>query len=519
MRRRAAAWSRQLRTLTRWLVSLDGSMSHRALRGTVWLFIGALINRVISVVKSGVLGRLLKTSDFGVMGVASVLLRWVEMFSSPGVTQALIQKRGDVSSYLDSAFVVQLARGVLLSAVVLAGAPAGAYFARTPEAVPIVRAVAVILLLRALTNPAVVYLQREMDFKREIRWRLAGSTTGLVIAVVGGLVYRNVWSMVASLIAAQFMQTVASYLVVPYRPRLRVNLAQVRELLQFGKWIYFSHILMFCNMHADALFVGRMYGASQLGLYEVGATIALVVTSTIGAQVSGVALPAFSKMHHASGSGAGRGTGDAYLRLVRTLCLLLVPVSCAMMLFAEPLVILVMGHKWAASAPVIRLTVWTGLAMALTNVTDGVFVGVGKPNITMWISLIRSVVMATLMWLLRGGGPAGVACGVMLSSLVAMGCSIFLAARILGITPRDAFRSTRLVLATSASMVAVYLVAAKPAPVVAALGVALALAVNGIVLVRLLKQELLSRTPAPQEAGAQFGQHWRHGRCKTPNSP
>jgi PST family polysaccharide transporter len=266
---------------------------------------------------------------------------------------------------------------------------------------------------------------------------------------------------------------------------------------------------MFCNMHADALFVGRMYGASQLGLYEVGATIALVVTSTIGAQISGVALPAFAKMHHASGSGAARGTGGAYLRLLRTLCLLLVPVSCAMMLFAEPLVTLVMGHKWAASAPIIRLTVWTGLAVALTNITDGVFVGMGKPNITMWISLIRSVVMAALMWLLRGGGPSGVACGVMLSSLVAMGCSVFLATRILGITARDAFRATRLVFATSAPMVAVYLVAAKSLPVVAALGVALALAVNGIVLVKLLKQELLLRTPAPQEAGAQFGRHGR----------
>ena len=467
-------------------------MGHRALRGTLWLFIGAAINRSLSIVKSGVLGRLLKPSDFGVMGVAAILLRWTEMFSNPGVTQALIQKPGDVRSYLDSAFVIQLVRGVLLSLVVLIAAPAGAYFARTPEAIPIVRSVAVILLLRSLTNPAVIHLQREMDFKREIRWRLAGSTTGLIIGVAGAIVFRNVWAMVASLIAAQFMQVVASYLVVPYRPRLRVDLARIRELLRFGKWIFLSHIIMFFNQQADALLVGRLFGAFQLGLYQIGTTIALVVTSAIGTQVSGVALPAFARMRHAPGDGVVRSTGGAYLRLLRTLCLMLVPVSCAMTLFAEPLVTLIMGPKWTASAPIIRFAVWTGLAVALTTVTSGVFIGVGRPELPMWISLGRSITMMILMGLLWKQGPAGIALGVMLSALGAMACSVLLAIRIHGLSPREVARSSRLILLVSAPILVVYFAIGRSMPVVAALATLLALAMAGLLLIRSLRKELAS---------------------------
>jgi O-antigen/teichoic acid export membrane protein len=414
------------------------------------------------------------------------------MFSNPGVTQALIQKRGDVRPYLDSAFVVQLTRGVLLSLVVLIAAPAGAYFARTPEAIPIVRSIAVILLLRSLTNPAVVHLQREMDFKREIRWRLAGSTTGLIIAVAGAIVFRNVWSMVASLIAAQFMQVVASYLVVPYRPGLRADLARIRELLWFGKWIFLSHILMFFKQQADALVVGRLFGAFQLGLYQIGTTIALVVTCAIGNQVSGVALPAFARMRHVSADGVVRSTGGAYLRLLQTLCLLLVPVSCAMTLFAEPLVTLIMGPKWTASAPIIRLAVWTGLGVALTTVTNGVFIGVGRPQLPMWISLGRSIAMLILMGLLRKEGPAGIALGVMLSALGAMACSVLLAIRIHGLSLREVARSSRLVLFASAPVLVVFFAIGRTMPVVAALATVLALAMAGLLLISSLRRELAS---------------------------
>jgi O-antigen/teichoic acid export membrane protein len=415
------------------------------------------------------------------MGVAAILLRWTEMFSNPGVTQALIQKPGDVRSYLDSAFVIQLARGVLLSLLVLIAAPAGAYFARTPEAIPIVRSVAVILLLRSLTNPAVVHLQREMDFKREIRWRLAGSTTGLIIGVAGAIVFRNVWAMVASLIAAQFMQVVASYLVVPYRPRLNLDLARIRELLRFGKWIFLSHIIMFFNQQADALLVGRLFGA-----------IALVVTSAIGTQVSGVALPAFARMRHAPADGVVRSTGGAYLRLLRTLCLMLVPVSCAMTLFAEPLVTLIMGPKWTASAPIIRLAVWSGLGVALTTVTSGVFIGVGRPELPMWISLGRSIAMMILMGLLWKQGPAGIALGVMLSALGAMACSVLLAIRIHGLSLREVARSSRLIVLASAPILVVYFAIGRTMPVVAALATLLALAMAGLLLIRSLRKELAS---------------------------
>jgi O-antigen/teichoic acid export membrane protein len=424
------------------------------------------------------------------MGVALILLRWTEMFSNLGVTQALIQKSDDIRSYLDSAFVVQLARGVLLSLVILIAAPAGAYLVRTPEAIPIVRSIAVILLLRSLTNPAVVYLQRELDFKREIRWRLTGAVTGLVVGVVAAVIFRNVWSLVASLIAAQIMQVVASYLVIPYRPRLRCDIPQVKELLRFGKWIFLSHVIMFLNQQADAIFVGRLFGASQLGLYQIGTTIALAAASIVGTQVSGVTLPAFARMRHGSHHGIVSSTGGAYLRLLRMVSLALVPLSCAMAVFAEPLVTLIMGSQWAASAPIFRLAVWTGLGVALTNVTNGVFIGVGRPELSMWIALGRSIIMLTLIAVLRTHGPVGIALGVMISALAAMICSVFLAIGLHGFDLRNVLRIGRMITAASAPVVIVYVAFGKTMPIVAGLGVLLALGVVGLLLIANLRKEL-----------------------------
>ena len=201
-------------------------------------------------------------------------------------------------------------------------------------------------------------------------------------------------------------------------------------------------------------------------------------------------MPAFARMRHVTAGGAVRSTGGAYLRLLRSLGLLLVPVSCAMTLMAEPLVTLIMGPNWSASAPIIRLMVWAGLEVALTNVTNGVFVGVGRPELPMWISLGRAVTMLALMIHFRDKGPAGIALGVMISALAAMSCSILLAIRIHGLNVREVVRSTRLILLAASPVILVYAAFGKTMPAVAALGVLAALAISGLLLFRLLSKEL-----------------------------
>jgi O-antigen/teichoic acid export membrane protein len=89
------------------------------------------------------------------------VLSFLDMVTEPGIQVALVRRPGDIERHLETAFSLQLMRGAALSAALYLLAPAIAGFFNIASAVIVVRALAVVVMLRALANPAIARLQRE----------------------------------------------------------------------------------------------------------------------------------------------------------------------------------------------------------------------------------------------------------------------------------------------------------------------------------------------------------------------
>src|SRR5260370_42653900 len=87
--------------------------------------------------------RLLRPQDFGAMGTAFVVLGAIEALTGTGFETALLQRRGDIDGFYDSAFTVQLIRGMALAALIWMAAPVAAAFFHGPVLVPVLRAVVI----------------------------------------------------------------------------------------------------------------------------------------------------------------------------------------------------------------------------------------------------------------------------------------------------------------------------------------------------------------------------------------
>jgi O-antigen/teichoic acid export membrane protein len=338
------------------------------------------------------------------MGIALIMLKWLEYFTESGVNDALIQKRGDVRPYLNTAWTVQALRSVGLSLALFFGAPVGAWFFNNHEATSVIRAVALITLLRGLTNPAVIYLRKELEFHKELAWRVSGVTTGVVVGIALALAYRNVWALVLSVIATQVTETVLSYWIVPYRPRPHLDWGKARELFRFGKWIFWMNVIDFLGLYVDSVAIGRMLGATALGYYQTASSVALLATSKIGNPVRGVMFPAFSKL---------QGTENLRRALLKTLALVFsvaVPLGCFLTVFAEPVVLILLGERWAPIVPAVQILTWAGVAKALKGITGSFFKAVGRPSLTTTASLLRAVLLLVLFYpLIRSFGMTGAA--------------------------------------------------------------------------------------------------------------
>src|SRR4051794_25240348 len=110
------------------------SLRDQVVRGGVWLVIGDVVGQGAGLLRALILSRLLAPHDFGLFGIALLVQRLVEVFTDTGITTALIQKRGDVSDYLNTAWTVQALRGVGICVLLILTAPYAGKFFNNAEA-------------------------------------------------------------------------------------------------------------------------------------------------------------------------------------------------------------------------------------------------------------------------------------------------------------------------------------------------------------------------------------------------
>src|SRR4029453_2973503 len=108
-------------------------------------------------------------------------------------------------------------RGLVIAALVVGAGPVVAWYYETPAVAFGMYLVAANIVVRALTNPATVYLRKSLDLMRDVTWRLAGPVAGLVSGIALALLLQNAWALFYSLLAASVAQTVASFVSYPYR--------------------------------------------------------------------------------------------------------------------------------------------------------------------------------------------------------------------------------------------------------------------------------------------------------------
>ena len=106
-------------------------LMQRAMRSAGLNLFGFGFSQVLRLASNLVLTRLLFPEAFGVMAMVSVFLMGLAMFSDVGVGPAIMQsKRGDDRDFLDTAWTIQIIRGVSLWLVACALTwPMAIYFA------------------------------------------------------------------------------------------------------------------------------------------------------------------------------------------------------------------------------------------------------------------------------------------------------------------------------------------------------------------------------------------------------
>lgn len=216
--------------------------------------------------------RLLFPEAFGLMALVAVILQGLAMFSDVGITPSILQsKRGDDPTFLDTAWTLQVFRGVMLWGVTCLIAWPVAQIYGAPELLYILPVSGLTLLIAGFTTTRVETANRHLQLGHRTTLELAGQVIGLVAAIFLAWLMQSVWAIVISNIIGTLAVTwLYGRYLDGHRNSFGWEKAAAHELVHFGKWIFLSTIAGFVVLQADKLILGRFLTLAEFGVYNIG---------------------------------------------------------------------------------------------------------------------------------------------------------------------------------------------------------------------------------------------------------
>lgn len=431
-------------------------------RGLVWVSTGAVGARLLTLVGSVLLARLLAPQDFGLLNMALIAINALQIVLDLGLAQALIAQREEVEQAASTIFYTICAFSLSLALVLVLSAPSIAGILHQPAVAPILQVLALSIVIGSLATVPVALLQKAQRWRAQALVESLPSLVSTGVMVALALARFGVWSIVYGHIARALTQAVAVWWLMPWRPSGGIRRRFVRQLFRFGRWIVLDRVFSFIFLNADNAYLARWQGAQVLGYYALPYNWITLPVQYIVFQSNRVMFPLLSSLQEADEQRA------VFLRVSRLLSFLLLPVYLFWVFHAEVFVLGLFGDKWSPSVPVLQwlavyaigralvsgpvgsffwatrrpelavYPIWAGLACVLAGfaVFGGSLDAVGIAQLFTGGMLVRVLVTLVELWryytfplaemlraLLHGAVPAGIASGLAYSLVLPLSLS------------------------------------------------------------------------------------------------
>lgn len=320
--------------------------------------------------------RILSPGDYGLFAMAQVVLVFLNMLNGHGLASGLVQRAEVTDREIRQLFGMLILVNAGLALLQLALAPLAAAYYRQPQ-------VAQLLVVQALiyaTTPFIALpsalLARTMDFRAQAKVNILASLASASVALAGALAGWGVWTLVAAPIALFAVRGAGLTLAARTFVWPSFDFRGAGALARYGGLMAAGQLFWFGQSQADVLIAGRHLDAHDLGIYTTAVFLTQIFVSKVVPPLNEVAFSAYARIQDVPGAAAA-----AFVKSVRVIFAAALPFYLGLAVTAEPLVLTVLGAKWAEAAPVVRLLALAMPMMTLQVLFSPVCDALGRPGV------------------------------------------------------------------------------------------------------------------------------------------
>lgn len=374
------------------------SLKKEFTRGVLFTATAKYSGILISLAVISVLSRLLTPNQFGVVGVATVLIAFFNILGDIGIGPAIIQRDNLTKNDLRSIHSFTTVFGFILGTLFFLGAPLIANIYDDNQLSSICRWLSISIWATCWGIVPLNIQYKARQFKKiaiiNVIVQLIVGFFACFTAYKGAGVYALVWQSILSTLIISVVYNIYGRIHLS----LKIKAESLKKIYSFSIYQFLFNILVYFSRNLDKLLIGRYIGLVQLGYYDKSYRLMMLPLQNITYVLTPVILPIFSSIHDL------RNIGEKYEKLLRPLSLISFPLSVILYACSSELIFIIFGNQWGPSILPLKILSLTVGFQVLVSTTGGIYQSAGATK-QLFISgcwgaffIITSFIVAISLW-------------------------------------------------------------------------------------------------------------------------
>lgn len=374
------------------------TLKEKTARGLLWGAFSSGSTQVLNIVIGIFLARRLSHDDYGIVAMLTIFTAIATNIQDSGFTNALINQKQTDHRDLNSVFWFNVLTSICLYLLLFFCSPLIAAFFRQPCLVELSRLVFLTFVIAALGIVHNAYLTKHLMNREK-------AVIGVVALVVSGcvalvLAYSGCgyWSIAWQQVSFNLVVLLGRLYYTPWHPTLHIDFSPVRRMFPFSVRILVTSIINTLSNNVLTLIFGRLYQASQLGVFNQAYQWDFKAHSFMNMTIAQVAQPVLATLNDE----ADRQL-RAFRKMLRFAAFLSFPLMFGLAMVSEEFIVLTITEKWLPSVPFLRVLCVSGAFAPFYELYRNLAISEGRSDIYMrcnvaQILLLLLLIMAVHPW-------------------------------------------------------------------------------------------------------------------------
>ncbi len=362
------------------------SLKKKATKGVIWSAIDKSSSMGIQFIFGIILARLLLPEDYGLIGMITIFITISQAIVESGFSRALIQKKNADQIDYSTTFFFNFLISLVVYAILYLSAPSIASFYKEPILIDLVKVVGLNVIVSSAAIIQRTIMIKKIDFKSQAIVNITSGVTGALIGVGCALYGYGVWSLVFQYLSRNIMMSLMFWFLSDWRPSWIFSTQALKKLFDFGSKILASTLLYAAFQNIYLVVIGKVYKSEELGYYTRATLFKQIPATLVTTIMQNVTFPILVDVIEDN-----ERVKNVMKRSVKLTAFLLFPMIAILVVFAYPLVLVLLTEKWLPTVILLQILAVGAIFFPINAINTNFINAKGRSDLFLKLEIINTV--------------------------------------------------------------------------------------------------------------------------------